>query len=526
MEATEALAPETNGAPSIWTRVSRLFDRLIDLEFTGPLAFAALAVVYIASRVPWLDLGYGTDPDAWRVALTATYLWEEVDYLPSRLPGYPLHELVTAAFIKGGWVWTNMSTVLISLVGVYLFARLARKLELSHRGALTVAFAFSPLLWINSVMTMDYMWALTFILGAYLALLHRSPTLAGLSLGIAAGFRLTSLGMLLPFALLLWRLGQRREIRPLTLTSVATAFVAYTPVLLVYGLNFLNFYDQQVPLDEFFKRLGKDGLGVIGALAILAVLAFSLSRLRRFPGDLLRDPQVLTWTAVVVVFFASYTRLPHEIAYLIPLFPFGFFLMSRYLSRGLLVGALAVIVVSGFIDITSPEDAPGLHANTFTGARFGKGMLLSDIDTLNNQMDFAHELRELTITNEDIEEPAVVVVGFIYPELVMLYQDELDINILEEDLEAISQLSDKGRATDKERNIQYVWLLEYDVEGCIRCAFQHFLEDGETTIYFTADAARSTFAVYGYRPGYFGAIKLPLSRENPSLGKGTAATDR
>src|SRR3990172_13051253 len=105
-------------------------------------------------------------------------------------------------------------------------------------------------------------------------------------------------------------------------------------------------------VEEFIRRLGKDPLGIIGALAVLIALAVSLPRLRRFPGDLLRDPQVLAWTAVVAVFFVSYTRLPHEIAYLIPLFPFGFFLLSRYLSRGVLVGVLAVVVLSGFVDIT------------------------------------------------------------------------------------------------------------------------------------------------------------------------------
>ena len=145
-------------------------------------------------------------------------------------------------------------------------------------------------------------------------------------------------------------------------------------------------------------------------------------------------------------------------------------------------------------------------------------MLLSDIDTLRNQMDFADELRHLTITNTNIERPAVVVSGFIFPELVMLHRDELDVEILEDDLEAISQLSDKGVAIDAELAIEYVWLLEFD-------EFKRFLDE-QKTIYYTADAARSTFAVYGYRPGYYGAVELPLSRENPSLGGGTAAIDR
>ena len=519
MAVPETSSPKSGGA---FAYARQLLDRLIDLEFTNPLAFVPLAFLYIASRAPLLNLGYGTDPDAWRVALTANYLWDEAEYLPSRLPGYPLHEFTTALFIKGGWVFTNLSTVVISLIGVYLFACIARKLELPQRGALTLAFAFTPLLWINSVTTMDYMWALTFIMGAYLALLHRAPALAGPLLGLAAGFRLTSLGMLLPFALFLWRSDQRGSIRSLIAASLATAFVVYTPTIMVYGLDALNFYDQKILLEEVVKRLGKDGLGIMGALVLLVALGFSIRRIRRLPGDLLRDPHVLTWAAVVVVFFGSYTRLPHEIAYLIPVFPFGYFFLSRYLSRGMLVVALSVIVVAGFVDLTSDDSGVGIERSTFTTARIGKGMLLSNVDTLQSQKDFAELLRDFTSTSDEIERPAVVVTGFIYPELIQLHRDELKIGILEEDHEAISQLSDKGIAEelneDGEPQVTYVWLLEYE-------QFQEFLEQG-MEIYYTPDASRSTFAVYRYRPGYFGAHELPVGGAIPPWAGGAAPTDR
>ena len=254
---------------------AELFERFIDLDFTAPFPFIFLAIVYLGSRLYWLDLGYGTDPDAWRVALTADYLWETGDYLPSRLPGYPLHEFATAAvikgfwFVEGGWVLTNLSTLLVSLVGVYIFAWIARKLSLPHAGVITLAFASAPLLWINSVTTIDYMWALTFLLAAYLALLRRSPTLAGVCLGIAAGFRLTSLAMLLPFWLLLARTGRRGEIFSLTRMSAVIALFAYLPALMEYGFPLLNFYDESVPWEVVVRQVGKDGLGVIGALAVV-----------------------------------------------------------------------------------------------------------------------------------------------------------------------------------------------------------------------------------------------------------------
>jgi hypothetical protein len=363
------------------------------------------------------------------------------------------------------------------------------------------------------------MWALTFIMAAYVALLERHGSLAGVMLGLAAGFRITSLYMLLPFWLLLWRTDQREQLRPLTLTAIALTLGAFTPVIMRYGINFMNFYDEPVPLGEFIKRLGKDGLGVIGSLALVIALAVSLPRLVRFPRDLARDPHVLVWTSVIAIYFLSYTRLPHEIAYLIPLFPFGLFLLSRYVSRPVLIALLAVIVVAGFVDVTSPDDDIGLSASTFTSARIGRGMLLSDLDTLDGQMEFAREVRRMTSTNPNIQRPAVVAAGFIYPELAMLYKDDLQIDIFRDDKEAISQLSDKGIAHDATLGIDYVWLLEYD-------DFQRLREEGYT-IYYTPDAARSTYAVYAYRPAYYdGTAELPFAREGAPWAGGAATTDR
>ena len=68
-------------------------SRILNFDFAAPLAFLGLAIAYAASRIPFLNGGYGTDPDAWRVALSGYWLWDHHEFYPSRLPGYPIHEL-------------------------------------------------------------------------------------------------------------------------------------------------------------------------------------------------------------------------------------------------------------------------------------------------------------------------------------------------------------------------------------------------------------------------------------------------
>src|SRR4051794_13502592 len=95
-----------------------LATRFFEIDFTRTRPFAVLASLFLVARAPYLGFGYGTDPDAWRVALTGHYLMEHGKYFPSRLPGNPLHELILAPFIPVGWVATNLLTTLVALAGV------------------------------------------------------------------------------------------------------------------------------------------------------------------------------------------------------------------------------------------------------------------------------------------------------------------------------------------------------------------------------------------------------------------------
>lgn len=503
---TPAAAEEPHDAPA----TQDVFGRLASIDYSQPLAFALLALLYVASRAPFLSIGYGTDPDAWRMALSGLWLWDHHEFYPSRLPGYPVPELASAAVIKGGALATNSLTMLVSLAGVWLFARIARRLDLPNRGLIVAGFAFTPLLWINSMTTMDYMWALTFVLASYYLLLQRSSILAGLMLGLAVGSRSTSVAMLVPLVAYMWRDGRRDEIRPFIVSMIAVALLAWIPIYWKYELRFINFYDSKVGYLAVLRLLGKDCLGLFGSMAVIAAAAVSLPRLVRLPADFMRDKNVMVWVLAIVMTLLSFSQLPHEAAYLIPLYPFGLFVMAKYVRPLILAATIAVIVLAGFVDLTSPGEEISLSA--FTDAKLGQGLVLSNRDTMLKQIDFSRDIEKLPVPGH-----SVVSVGFVYPILAVRNYDEFEIGILEKDKAAISQLSDKGKATNVEHDVIYVWLLDFDDLTKLKEQNYAFM--------YTLDAGRSIAALYDYRLGLYGGTVIDLGR-GPSGGSGAARTDR
>ena len=502
---------KTDALPT--TPASTDFDlnRLLTTDFTQTRPFAVLATVFTLARLPFINYGHGTDPDAWRVAMTAHHLLDTGKYFPSRLPGNPLHELIITVFIPGGWLAANLATALAALVGVYLFARIVKHHGLPYPGLLTMGFAFTPLLFINSIATMDYMWTLTFILASYLSMLQGRSLWAGVFIGLAIGCRLQSVILLPAFAYFLWRTNDWREVIPMGMAAGGIAGLCFAPVLAVYGPDFLNYYDASVGYQDVIRLLGKEALGILGGLGVLAGAAISLPRLMKLPGDAIRDPLVGTWLLVIAIYFASFTRLPHEIAYLIPVFPFGLMIMARYFTRVALMGALSAIVLAGIVDITTESDAIG--PSSFTTASVGRGLILSNAVTMDAQKEFVEGIMEA-----QVPEHSVVMSGFVFPQLAVRERDHLDARILQRDYGAISMLSDRGEAVDEERDIRYVWLLTYETFEALRSQGYN--------LFLVPDAAGGTAALYDYRPTLLGASFLKLDKQSPSAGKGTASTDR
>lgn len=484
--------------------------RILNFDLTRPLAFILLAIAYVASRAPFINIGYGTDPDAWRVALSGYWVWEHGEFYPSRLPGYPIPEYASAAVIKGGWLATNSLTLLVSLLGLWFFARIVAKLDVPNRALVVAGFAFTPLLWINSMTTMDYMYALTFVLGAYYFLLREETGWAGLFIGLAAASRSTSLLMLVPFVAYLWRDGKRGETRDLVVFALVVPVLAYLPIAWKYGPGFLTFYDAKVGYLNVLRLLGKDCLGLLGSMAVLLAIAISLPRLVHLPRDFIRDKNVMVWVLAIGIGIGVFSRLPHESAYLIPIYPFGFLVMAKYFQRFVLAGVVAIIVFAGFIDLTSPGDE--INASAFTHARLGQGLLLSNRDTMRAQIRFVHQIEAY-----DIPDNTIVSLGFVYPQFAVMNRDKLQLGYLEKDTSSISQLSDKGKAENVARKQVFVWLLDY-------ADFQKYQKQGYNFMY-TVDAGRSTAAIYDYRPSLFGATLINLGK-NPSGGSGAARTDR
>lgn len=220
--------------------------------FDGVLVAVSLVLVAI-SRLPFLGDGYGTDPDAGRVAITARLLAETGKYQASRLPGYPVQEFTCALAWRGGPTALNSLTAFLGVLAVLFLILTLRRLGIKLAILAGLALASVPIIAVSSTCTMDYVWALAFISMAWYCATFRSwpmAILAGIALGLATGCRITSLAMAVPLLIFVWdRSNAKHSFKRIALaaiTALVTALICFAPVLMNYGLKFWWFVETPV----------------------------------------------------------------------------------------------------------------------------------------------------------------------------------------------------------------------------------------------------------------------------------------
>jgi hypothetical protein len=317
------------------------------------LALALLSVAVLLTRLPWIGSDYGSDPDGYRVVTVARQIAHSGVYEASRLPGFPVYEYLTALTASAApWV-SNAVTALFSVAAFVFFALIARELRVRQYLLIALAFALTPVVFLSSCCTMDYIPALALQLAATYAVLRRHPRLAGALLGLAVGCRITAGALLLP--LCLWMLLSAaprvalRQCLAFGSTLLLVSVLCFLPVLRRYGADFFMFYDNAwyPPLDVVYSRALPLVWGQLGLLALLAVLC-AAPAYYRFTRAALAEPRTRHALALaglaIALYLAAFLRLPDEAGYLLPAVPFVLLAIALLTPRWA-AGAFALILM-------------------------------------------------------------------------------------------------------------------------------------------------------------------------------------
>ncbi|MEO5570236.1 MAG: hypothetical protein ABIT08_03325 [Bacteroidia bacterium] len=412
----------------------------------------AILVLIFFSRLPFLGYGYGSEEDAWGLAVTAKLVALSGAYEVSRFPGHPLQELIYMLVWKQGAYFFNFLTAIISTAGIGFFIFAFRKLNLSNAITAGVILAFTPVIYINSTNAMDYMWALSFLMTGFYFLVEKHPVRAGIFIGLAVGCRITSGAMLLPFIFWLFDKKDLKQslnlILKITLSALLISFILFIPVFKKYGMEFLNYPDQFDATVS--KAIFKCTLGIWGFIAftdMLTMLIIFFSKKIKNVNLIFKNGHkkklAMLCFLTILLYSISFALEPHKAAYLIPVIPFVIILFNIFLGRMYFIAfSFSVIFSSFFIGVNLNDALRGSTPSSFCydlevagqniSVDFLRGPVIADLYKRINKMEFSESVIEKLQT---INKKTVIITGFwmndilaktdALPSVVLIYyQDE------------------------------------------------------------------------------------------------------
>lgn len=397
-----------------WNKYMKSF---LDIDWTKTPYIFILSLSFILSRVPLLNLGFGTDPDAWRIAGSAFDLGNSHIYHTSRYPGYPFIEYVNSLVINHGWLATNGLTLILSLISVIFFAKILKDLNIQNKGLLVLTYAFLPIIWINSAGTMDYMWALTFILAAWFLILKKKFAFAGLILGLAVGSRITSIIFIVPFIYLIWIENKRiKDIIYFIVTMVIISFILFLPLFIQQGLKFLTYYPSDLTMIKTIVKAGSNAIGLIGNLpALFGLIMLILSLKVLFKKIIEKDKDTIFLVLAIISISILFIKAPYEKEYLIPVIPFSLLLLNKICKRELIMIFCLLLLLNSFLSF--PIIGKNNGGNIVFNATIDDGMIRKNINERTEQISFTHKLMNASINH------SVIIIAWYLPVISYLDPD-------------------------------------------------------------------------------------------------------
>lgn len=312
----------------------------------------------LLSRLPLIIHGFGAHSDTWRMGITAHNLFYYREYFPSRSTGYPIPEFLYSIAIPFGPLGTNLLSLTAGIISILIFYNILDYYDSSRKRLLVVTFSFLPLIWITSTTTIDYLYALAFILLTWYLLLRNRELLAGVAFGAAIASRpqLAATGLAILYLSYQRNNSWNRTFQMFVISGIV-ATIAYIPLLLTVGI-----YDMVGASGE--SSAGNAIIQTLrwGHLQWARNVGFYLSKwfglvqviiISLLSATLLLDRIInkninyrivfsFLWIIPHVVFFLLF---PNKGPYLIPILPVMLFLINELLTSDRIVAAICILLV-------------------------------------------------------------------------------------------------------------------------------------------------------------------------------------
>ena len=258
----------------------------------------------------------------------------------------------------------------MSVLSVLFFLLILRLYGVRDQVLGALALAFTPVVYIESTGMMDYVNALACMLGATYAILTGRIAVAGLLVGLAAGFRASSAAMFLPLAVFLlasdrhesracWRLMQ---VARLAAVSGTVTLLLYAEPLATYGAGLFESYEKvQRPWLPAIWIATVGVFGVPGAAAVAAGLTQAVLRssLRTSGATSIPDAphraDLFLWLSAAAIPVLIFLWQPSESGYIVPAIPFILLILARYASRWVFVATCVALCVSPWLGQFTPR---------------------------------------------------------------------------------------------------------------------------------------------------------------------------
>lgn len=298
-----------------------------------------IVLVSLFTRLPFLFNGYGVEEDSYGLVLTVQRIAETQQYEMSRAPGHPFQECLLSFMPYAPDYIMNGLSMLFGMLATIMFYFTMKKLAYPKPLLAALLLMMIPVFYVSSTYTIDYTWALAFLMCSFFFLLQDRYVPAGLTLGLAVACRVTSVLFALPLMCFIFMndMPQRafKKILIVGSVSLAVTVLLFLPAFQVYGKEF--FYTYPLPYPPLPKVFYKGTLGVWGFWGCVALAGVAMTMLFRRknlkPVSTEGKPKGVLLFSLLMVFMhvIIYIRLPEKSAFFIPALPFIVLLVHHFM---------------------------------------------------------------------------------------------------------------------------------------------------------------------------------------------------